>query len=57
MVAEPESVYVTHFTPVLGKAVDQISVAIGYGDSVCVLGCNGAADNTGKSGGIAGYSC
>ena len=47
---------VTHFTPVSGKAIDQVNelvnVATGYGDSVRVLGCDGAAVNTGRSGGI-----
>ena len=39
-----------------GRAIDQvtkvINVASGYGDSVRVLGCNGAAVNTGRSGGV-----
>ena len=51
VVAEPGSGYFTHFTPVSGKAVDQVhellSVATGYGDSVLVLRCDGAAVNTG----------
>ena len=56
VVAEPGSEYVTHFTPVSGRAIDQVTelmnVASGYGDSVRVLGCDGAAVNTGRSGGI-----
>ena len=56
VVAEPGSEYVTHFTPVSGKAIDQVnellSVATGYGDSVRALGCDGAAVNTGRCGGI-----
>ena len=56
VMAEPGSQYVTHFTPVSGRAIDQvtelINVASGYGDSVRVQGCDGAAVNTGRSGGI-----
>jgi len=47
---------VTHFTPVSSKTIDQvnelINVATGYGDSVHVLCCDGAAVNTVRSGGI-----
>ena len=56
VVAEPGSEYALHFTPVSGRAIDQvtkvINVASGYGDSVRVLGCDGAAVNTGRSGGV-----
>ena len=56
VVAEPGNEYLTHFTPISGKAIDQtnelINVTAGYGDSVRVLGCDGAAVNTGRSGGI-----
>ena len=41
----------SHFTPVFGKAINQvkelISIATGYGGNFCVLGCDGTADNTG----------
>ena len=56
VVAEPGSEYVAHFTPVSGKAIDQvnelINIATNYDDSVCVLGCDGAAVNTGRLAGI-----
>ena len=47
---------VIHFTPISGKDIDHvnelINVATGYGDSVHVLCCDGAAVNTVRSGGI-----
>ena len=56
VVAEPGNEYLTHFTPISGKAIGQsnelINVSTGYGDSVRVLGCAGAAVNTGRSGGV-----
>ena len=57
VVSEPGNDYLPHFTPVPGEAIDQvnelISVATGYGDAVGgVLGSDGAAVNTGRSGGI-----
>ena len=42
----------SHFTPLFGKAINQvnelISIATGYGCEFFVLGCDGTADNTGK---------
>ena len=42
----------SHFTPLFGKAINQvnelISIATGYVGDFCVLGCDGTADNTGK---------
>ena len=56
IVAEPGSEYISHFTPISGRAIDQfnelVSIATGYGDPICVLGCDGAAVNTGRSGGV-----
>ena len=56
VVAEPGSEYLSHFTPVSGKAIDQvnelISIAASFGGDVCVLGCDGTAVNTDKSGGV-----
>lgn len=56
VVAEPGSEYVTHFTPVSGKAYDQVnelvSVATAHGGNISVLGCDGAAVNTGTAGGV-----
>ena len=44
---------ITHFTPVSENTSDQVnelvSVASCYGNNVSVLGCNGAAVNTGPS--------
>ena len=56
VVAEPGSEYVTHFTPLSGKAYDQVnelvSIANAYEGDVRVLGCDGAAVNTGRMGGV-----
>ena len=56
VVAEPGGEYLTHFTPVSGKAINEvnelISIANCYGNNVSVLGCDGAAVNTGRSGSV-----
>lgn len=56
VIAEPEERYVTHFTPLSGKAWDQVMelypIAVEYGGNIKVLGCDGTAVNTGTSAGI-----
>ena len=56
VVAEPGNEYLTHFMPISDKAIGQtnklINDSTGYGDSVRALRCDGAAVNTGRSGGI-----
>ena len=53
VVAEPGSEYISHVTPLSGKAIDRvnelISIATSFADDVCVLGCDGTAVNNGKS--------
>ena len=56
VVEEPGGEYLAHFTPVSGKAINEvkelISIANCYGNNVFVLGCDGAAVNTGRSGSV-----
>lgn len=56
VVAEPGSEYVSHFTPASGRALDQVNelvnIAAAHNSDIRVLGCDGAAVNTGTSGGV-----
>ena len=56
VLAEPGSEYVSHFTPISGRAIDQVNelvnIAAAYNGDIRVLGCDGAAVNTGTSGGV-----
>ena len=56
VLSEPGNVYLTHFTPSSGRALDLLnelySISVMFGDTVKVLGCDGAAVNTGVKGGV-----
>ena len=56
VVVEPDSKYLTHFTPESGKAIHQAKqlsdIAADNGSDIRVLGCDGTAVNTGRDGGI-----
>ena len=56
VLSEPGSVYLTHFTPSSGRALDLLnelySVSLMFGGTVKVLGCDGTAVNTGVNGGV-----
>lgn len=56
VVVEPDSKYLTHFTPESGKAIHQAKqltdIATDNGADIRVLGCDGTAVNTGRDGGI-----
>ena len=49
-VAEPGNEYLSNFTPISGKAIDQTNELINV--ATLANGCDGAAVNTGRSGGI-----
>ena len=56
VLSEPGSVYLTHFTPSSGRALDLLnelySVSLMFDGTVKVLGCDGTAVNTGVNGGV-----
>ena len=56
VVAEPGGQYIGHFTPETGRAMDQAKVLDSIANTsdadVSVLGCDGAAVNTGRCGGV-----
>ena len=56
VIAEPGSRYVTHFTPESGRALHLLnelhSVSLQFDSNIRVLGCDGAATNTGTTGGV-----
>lgn len=56
VLSEPGGHYVTHFTPLSGKAEDLLRelylTKVQFGGVVQVLGCDGTAVNTGSSGGV-----
>ena len=53
---EPGSVYVSHFTPQSGSALDMFdelySISVMFGGEIKVLGCDGTAVNTGVNAGV-----
>ena len=56
VLSEPDSLYVSHFTPQSGSALDMFhelySISLMFGGEVKVLGCDGTAVNTGVNGGV-----
>ena len=56
VLSEPDSLYVSHFTPQTGSAYDMFqelhSINLMFGGDVKVLGCDGTAVNTGQNGGV-----
>ena len=56
VVAEPGGHYTAHFAPETGRAIDQaqelVRIATANCASIRALGCDGAAVNTGRAGGV-----
>ena len=56
VLSEPSSIYISHFTPQSGRAIDMFhelySLSMMFGDQVKVIGCDGTAVNMGVNGGV-----